>query len=156
MVNTFINLYEATFPINLVKDLKSIEGLENLGNLEEKIKINFRIKKILTNSFIIQGDIKATFQSECQRCSKVSPVVLAIKSKVHIKDKSKEGLDLKSPYEIHYQNLQSFNIDIFVREEIYLNFPSIFLCCVTESYKKDNINHERKVQPLKKIKDLMK
>ena len=61
MVNTFINLYEATFPINLVKDLKSIEGLENLGNLEEKIKINFRIKKISTNFPAPQKSVSSRF-----------------------------------------------------------------------------------------------
>ena len=156
MKESNINLYESTFPFNLAKNIKSIEGLENLGNLLDIIKVNFLISKIDANSFFLQGNIKAAFESECQRCSKLSPIDLDIKSKVGIKDKLVESSDQKISDDIHYQNLQSFNINILVREEIYLNFPSIFFCCTKEIEKGDNIIFDKKVRPFKKIRDLIK
>ena len=44
MKESNINLYESTFPFNLAKNIKSIEGLENLGNLLDIIKVNFLIR----------------------------------------------------------------------------------------------------------------
>ena len=156
MEDTNINLYEAIFPFTIVKDIKSIEGLENLGSLVEIIKVNFLINKIDADSFSLQGNIKATFELECQRCSKISPIILDIKSKVGIKDKLEENSDQKVPDDIHYQNLRLFNIDILIREEIYLNFPSIFLCCTKDIGEGNNMIHDKKIKPFKKIKDLLK
>ena len=73
-----------------------------------------------------------------------------------VKDKLEESLDQKILDDIHYQNLQSFNINTLVKEEIYLNFPSIFFCCTKKIEKGDNIIHEKKIKPFKKIKDLIK
>ena len=156
MESTNINLYESKFPLNLVKNINSIEGLENLGSLLDSIKVDLFISKINANSFSLQGSIKATFESECQRSSKQSPIILDIKSKVGKKDKLEESLDQKILDDIHYQNLQSFNINTLVKEEIYLNFPSIFFCCTKKIEKGDNIIHEKKIKPFKKIKDLIK
>ena len=90
-----------------------------------------------------------------QKCSKLSDIQLNIKTEVGIKDISQEELDTEKKYEIHYQDLKLFNINKLIKEEIHLNFPSIVLCCISESDKNLDVRKEQKIHPFKKIKDLI-
>ena len=57
--------------------------------------------------------------------------------------------------EVHYQDLDNFDIDVLITEEIHLNFPLIVHCC--GPYNNDDLNDEdiEKIQPFKKIRDLI-
>ena len=59
-------------------------------------------------------------------------IKLNLETDVGIKDIKYENVDQKGPLEVHYQDLENFNINDLVSEEIYLNFPSIVTCCTIE------------------------
>lgn len=155
MVNTSINLLEGSFPILVKREDLMAKDLTILGELKNKVKVEIKINKIATNLFFAEGFIEASFKTKCQRCGQFSNIELNINLKIAIKDNSEEELDIKAPYEVHYQNLQLFDIDKLVLEEIYLNFPSTVVCCNLKSNKNTNLNKEQKTQPFKKIKDLI-
>ena len=80
---------------------------------------------------------------------------LKINTKVGIKDNLEQEVKTNEPFEIHYQNLRLFDINKFIVEEIYLNFPSIVLCCGSGSNKNKDQIKKQKIRPFKKIKDLI-
>tara|TARA_B100001013_G_scaffold304079_1_gene206414 strand:- start:327 stop:803 length:477 start_codon:yes stop_codon:yes gene_type:complete len=155
-VNNLINLLQESFPILITKEINSLEGLINLGQLKRKIKIDLSINKVSSNLFLVRGSINATFITECQKCRKPSDVELNIASEVGLKNSPEEESDSKISYEIHYQNLELFDIDKLISEEIYLNYPSIVLCCSSEITIEESLRNIKKIQPFKKIKDLIK
>ena len=155
MVNTSINLLEGSFPILVNREDLITEDLTMLGELRNKVKVDIKINKISANLFLAEGIIGASFKVTCQRCNQFTFIDLKINLEVAIKDNSEKELDIKGPYEVHYQNLQLFDIDKLVLEEIYLNFPSTVVCCSSKSDKNTDLNYEQKIQPFKKIKDLI-
>ena len=155
MTETPINLNEGFFPIPIKKEIKNLDNLDNLGVIKKDIKINLEIEKYSDDLLLVKGDISVTFLSECQKCSKLTDIDLQIKTQVGIKNITEEKVDEKGPYEIHYQDLNCFNIDDLIAEEIHLNFPSRAICCELDNNDKEKENNQ-KVKPFKKIRDLFK
>ena len=83
-------------------------------------------------------------------------IKLNLETNVGIKDIKYENVDKKEPLEVHYQDLENFNINDLVSEEIYLNFPSIVTCCTIESNDKSEEKSLNKIRPFQKIRDLIK
>ncbi len=83
-------------------------------------------------------------------------IKLNFKTDVGLKDIRYENIDRKGPLDIHYQDLENFNINGLISEEIYLNFPSIVTCCTIESNEKLEEKSFNKIRPFQKIRDLMK
>ena len=83
-------------------------------------------------------------------------IKLSLETDVGIKDIKYENVDKKEPLEVHYQDLENFNINDLVSEEIYLNFPSIVTCCTIESNEKLEEKSLNKIRPFQKIRDLIK
>ena len=82
--------------------------------------------------FISEGNISLVIKSKCQKCFKSTLVKLDIDLNVGIKDKKYEAKDKKGPLDIHYQNLNLYDLEKLIAEEIHLNFPSIIVCCNKE------------------------
>jgi hypothetical protein len=73
---------------------------------------------------------------------------------VTFKDISELHLDTSDQDQTHYQDLEYFNIETFLDEEIGLIYPDIVKCndiCIDE----DTDLIEEKNLPFKKIRDLM-
>ena len=153
---SLINLTEGNFPFNIKQELKLLDGLGNLGSSKGPIKINLEFKKLDKNTFLVQGDISLTIINECQRCSKPMDTILNIDMEVCIKDKIELNSNLEETSEIHYQSLEFFNLENLILEEIYLNFPTVSLCCSAEEHENFLNNRDEKIRPFKKIRDLIK
>ena len=156
MTETPINLNEGFFPIPIKKEIKNLDNLDNLGVIKKDIKINLEIEKYSDDLLLAKGDISVTFLSECQKCSKLMDIDLQIKTQVGIKNITEEKVDEKGPYEIHYQDLNCFNIDDLIAEEIHLNFPSVVICCNPDNANDKEDKENQKIRPFKKIRDLIK
>ena len=155
MPNSLINLTESTFPIVINKEIANLGGLNELGELTKNIRVKLTIDIVSKNLFLVSGNIDASFKSRCQKCFKLSDIQLKINTEVGIKDISQEELTSKEIYEIHYQDLKLFNINNLIKEEVHLSFPSIVLCCSSKSSESRDVRKEKKIQPFKKIKDLI-
>ena len=58
--------------------------------------------------------------------------------------------------DVHFQNLNEFEMKEFIREEIYLNIPNITFC-EDKDCNHENINKKADLtKPFKKIRDLIK
>ena len=156
MEDTLLNLNEGSFPISIKKLFSNLDNLDNLGTIKKGIKTDLKIEKFSNNLLLAKGKISVTLESECQRCSELFDVNLQIKSQVGIKDITEENLDSKGPYEIHYQDLNCFNIDDLIAEEIHLNFPSVVICCNPDNANDKEDKENQKIRPFKKIRDLIK
>ena len=156
MKHTFLNLNEGSFPIKLDKKFKDLNGLEELGQVKEHIIVKLIIEKFSEVLFLAKGNISVTFEADCQTCFKKTLIKLSLETDVGIKDIKYENVDQKGPSEVHYQDLENFNINALVSEEIYLNFPSIVTCCTLESNEKLEEKSPNKIRPFQKIRDLIK
>ena len=156
MKHNFLNLLEGGFPIKLDKKFKGLCGLEDLGEIKEHISVKLVIEKLSKVLFFAKGNISVIFEADCQTCSKKTLIKLNFETDVGIKDIKYENEDKKGPLEIHYQDLENFNINDLISEEIYLNFPSIVTCCSIESNEKLETKSLNKVRPFQKIRDLIK
>ena len=156
MEHSFLNLNDGNFPIKLNKKFKSLDGLEGLGKIKDHINIKLIIEKFSKDLFFAKGNISVSFEADCQTCFKKTLIRLNFETDVGIKDIKYENIDLKGPLEVHYQDLENFNINDLVSEEIYLNFPSIVNCCTIESKDKSEETKLNKIKPFKKIRDLIK
>ena len=156
MENNFLNLNEGSFPIKIQKRLKNLTNLDQLGEIKEDIKVNLEIERMSEYLFFVKGTVSVSFESECQRCFKNTDINLNLKIKVSIKDKNYQNLDKKGPLEVHYQDVDNFDIDTLIAEEIHLNYPSTVNCCGPDN--NDEISNEdlKKIKPFKKIRDLIK
>ena len=156
MENNFLNLNEESFPIKIQKRLKNLTNLDQLGEIKEDIRVNLEIERMSEDLFFTKGFVLVTFESECQRCFKNTDINLNLEIKVSVKDKKYQNLDKKGPLEVHYQDVDNFDIDTLIAEEIHLNFPSIVNCCGNDH--NDEISEEdlKKIKPFKKIRDLIK
>ena len=156
MKHTLLNLNEGSFPIKLDKKFKDLYGLEDLGEIKDHITVKLIIEIFSKDLFFAKGKISVTFKSDCQTCFKKTLIKLNFETDVGIKDIKYENEDKKGPLEVHYQDLENFNIDDLISEEIYLNFPSIVTCCSIESNVKSEAKSFNKVRPFQKIRDLIK
>ena len=156
MKRTFLNLNEGSFPIKLDEKFKDLYGLEDLGQVKDHIIVKLIIEKFSKVLFLAKGNISVTFEADCQTCFKKTLIKLSLETDVGIKDIKYENIDQKGPSEVHYQDLENFNINDLVSEEIYLNFPSIVTCCTLESNKNLQGKSPNKIRPFQKIRDLIK
>ena len=156
MKKNFINLNEGSFPIKIKKSLKKLTNLDQLGEIKEDIKVNLEIERKSEDLFFTKGIVLVTFESECQRCFKNTDINLNLEIKVSIKDKKYQNIDKKGPIEVHYQDVDNFDIDTLITEEIHLNYPSIVNCCSTDNNDEVNDQDLKKIKPFKKIRDLIK
>ena len=156
MKHTFLNLTEGSFPIKLDKKFKDLNGLEKLGQVKDHIIVKLIIEKFSKVLFLAKGNISVTFEADCKTCFKKTLIKLSLETDVGIKDIKYENVDQKGPSEVHYQDLENFNINDLVSEEIYLNFPSIVTCCTLESNEKLEEKSTNKIRPFQKIRDLFK
>ncbi len=156
MKHTFLNLTEGSFPIKLDKKFKDLNGLEKLGQVKDDIIVKLIIEKFSEVLFLAKGYISVTFEADCQTCFKKTLIKLSLETDVGIKDIKYENIDQKGPSEVHYQDLENFNINDLVSEEIYLNFPSIVTCCTLENNEKLEEKSPNKIRPFQKIRDLIK
>ena len=156
MKHTLLNLNEGSFPIKLDKKYKDLYGLEDLGQVKDHIIVKLIIEKFSTVLFLVKGNISVAIEADCQTCFKKTLIKLSLETDVGIKDIKYENVDKKEPLEVHYQDLENFNINDLVFEEIYLNFPSIVTCCTIESNEKLQEKSLNKIRPFQKIRDLIK
>ena len=156
MKHTLLNLNEGSFPIKLDKKLKDLYGLEGLGEIKDHIHVNLNIEKISKDLFLAKGHISIAIEADCQTCFKKTLIEVDLETDVGIKDIKYENVDEKGPLEVHYQDLENFNINDLILEEIYLNFPSIVTCCTIESNDKSEEKSLNKIRPFQKIRDLIK
>ena len=156
MKHTLLNLNEGSFPIKLDKKLKDLSRLEGLGEIKDHIHVNLNIEKISKDLFLAKGHISIAIEADCQTCFKKTLIEIDLETDVGIKDIKYENVDEKGPLEVHYQDLENFNINDLISEEIYLNFPSIVTCCTIESNDKSEEKSLNKIRPFQKIRDLIK
>ena len=156
MKHTLLNLNEGSFPIKLDKKFKGLHGLEDLGQVKDHIIVKLIIEKFSRVLFLVKGNISVSIEADCQTCFKKTLIKLSLETDVGIKDIKYENVDKKEPLEVHYQDLENFNINDLVSEEIYLNFPSIVTCCTIESNEKLEEKSLNKIRPFQKIRDLIK
>ena len=156
MKHTLLNLNEGSFPIKLDKKLKDLSSLEGLGEIKDHINVNLNIEKISKDLFLAKGHISIAIEADCQTCFKKTLIEIDLETDVGIKDIKYENVDEKGPLEVHYQDLENFNINDLISEEIYLNFPSIVTCCTIEGNEKIEEKNSNKIKPFQKIRDLIK
>ena len=156
MKHTLLNLNEGSFPIKLDKKLKDLYGLEGLGEIKDHINVKLIIEKFSKDLFIAKGHISIAIEADCQTCFKKTLIEIDLETDVGIKDIKYENVDEKGPLEVHYQDLENFNINDLISEEIYLNFPSVVTCCTIESNDKSEEKSLNKIRPFQKIRDLIK
>ena len=156
MKHNFLNLNEGSFPIKIDKKIKNLYSLEDLGEIIDHIIVKLSIEKYSKVLFLTKGNISVTFEADCQTCFKKTLIKLNLETDVGIKDIKYENSEKTGPLEVHYQDLENFNIKVLVSEEIYLNFPSIVTCCTIESNVELEEKSLDKVRPFKKIRDLIK
>ena len=156
MKHTLLNLNEGSFPIKLDNKFKDLHGLEDLGQVKDHVIVKLIIEKFSKVLFFAKGNISVAIEADCQSCFKKTLIKLSLETDVGIKDIKYENEDKKEPLEVHYQDLENFNINDLVSEEIYLNFPSIVTCCTIESNVKLEEKSLDRVRPFKKIRDLIK
>ena len=156
MKHTFLNLNEGSFPIKLDKKFKDLNDIEELGQVKDHIIVKLMIEKFSKVLFLAKGNISVTFEADCQTCFKKTLIKLSLETDVGIKDIKYENVDKKEPLEVHYQDLENFNINDLISEEIYLNFPFIVTCCTLENNEKLEEKNLNKIRPFQKIRDLIK
>ncbi|MFL2705857.1 MAG: hypothetical protein ACJ0GU_05705 [Gammaproteobacteria bacterium] len=153
--NILLDLNEGSFPIVIKKSISDLPLIENLGVIEEEINIDIKILKLQETLFISEGNISLVIKSKCQKCFKSTKVKLDIDLKVGIKDKRYEAKDRRGPLDIHYQNLNLFDLEKLIAEEIHLNFPSFIVCCNKETDPDKGLRKPQMTRPFKKIRDLI-
>ena len=119
------------------------------------MKINLSIEKLSLDLFSCKGVIESFFLNTCQICLKEAEIKLTLETNLIIKDED-VLLDFSNkPDESHFQNLKYFQIERLVEEEICLNYPSVVKCNTEDCLDFANPEKEEKLQPFKKIRDLL-
>ena len=148
-----LNLNEGFFPIKLDFEQDSVE-VPNIGDLSTKLRVKIEISKISKGILKCQGEIQGEFLDNCQKCLEKTTIKLNDTIDVVIKDIKEIYSDNSEEGEIHYQELEIFNLDTFLNEEIALLYPD-FVKCSIECLKNNEILKEEKNLPFKKIRDLI-
>ena len=148
-----LNLTEGSFPINLEYEIKSID-VPNIGKLKRNINVNLSISKVSKNLLKSDGNIQGIFEDTCQNCLEKTNIELSSDINVTLKDLQELDLDSSDQDQTHYQNIEYFDLQKFIEEEIALNYPDI-VKCNANCLKEDNGFKEKKNLPFKKIRDLI-
>ena len=148
-----LNLTEGSFPINLEYEINSID-VPNIGKLKRNISVNLSISKVSKNLLKSDGNIQGIFEDTCQNCLEKTKIELSSDINVTLKDLQELDLDSSDQDQTHYQNIEYFDLQKFIEEEIALNYPDI-VKCNTNCLKEDNSFKEKKNLPFKKIRDLI-
>ena len=148
-----LNLTEGSFPINLEYEINSID-VPNIGKLKRNISVNLSISKVSKNLLKGDGNIQGIFEDTCQNCLEKTNIELSSNINVTLKDLQELDLDSSDQDQTHYQNIEYFDLQKFIEEEIALNYPDI-VKCNTNCLKEDKSFKEKKNLPFKKIRDLI-
>ena len=148
-----LNLTEGSFPINLEYEIKSID-VPNIGKLKRNLSINLSISKVSKNLLKGDGNIQGIFEDTCQNCLEKTNIELSSDINVTLKDLQELDLDSSDQDQTHYQDIEYFDLQKFIEEEIALNYPDI-VKCNTNCLKEDNSFKKKKNLPFKKIRDLI-
>ena len=148
-----LNLTEGSFPINLEYEINSID-VPNIGNLKRNMSVNLSISKVSKNLFKSDGNIQGIFEDTCQNCLEKTIIELTSNINVTLKDLQELDLDSSDQDQTHYQDIEYFDLQKFIEEEIALNYPDI-VKCNTNCFKEDKSFKEKKNLPFKKIRDLI-
>ena len=148
-----LNLTEGSFPINLEYEIDSID-VPNIGKLKRNISVNLSISKVSKNLLKSDGNIQGIFEDTCQNCLEKTNIELSSDINVTLKDLHELDLDSSDQDQTHYQDIEYFDLQKFIEEEIALNYPDIVKC--EESCIEDNESlKQEKNFPFKKIRDLI-
>ena len=148
-----LNLNEGSFPIKLRMELDKL-SVPEIGKLAKNLTIEAEISKISKNILKCDGTIDGVFIDICQNCLKETKVDISNEIEVAIKDINELLNDTSDQDQTHYQDLEYFNIESFIEEEVALIYPNIVKCsedCITEG----DDHEEKKNLPFKKIRDLI-
>ena len=148
-----LNLTEGSFPINLEYEINSID-VPNIGKLKKNISVNLSISKVSKNLLKSDGNIQGIFEDTCQNCLEKTNIELSSDINVTLKDLQELDLDSSDQDQTHYQDIEYFDLQKFIEEEIALNYPDI-VKCNTNCFKEDKSFKEKKNLPFKKIRDLI-
>jgi len=148
-----LNLNEGSFPVKLRMELDKL-SVPEIGKLATNLTIEAKISKISKNILKCDGTMDGVFIDICQNCLKETKVDISNQIQVAIKDIKELLNDTSDQDQTHYQDLEYFNIESFIEEEVALIYPNIVKCsedCITEVD-----DHEAKKNlPFKKIRDLI-
>jgi len=148
-----LNLNEGSFPVKLRMELDKL-SVPEIGKLATNLTIEAKISKISKNILKCDGKLDGVFIDICQNCLKETEVNLSNQIEVAIKDIKELLNDTSDQDQTHYQDLEYFNIESFIEEEVALIYPNIVKCsedCITEV----DDHEEKKNLPFKKIRDLI-
>jgi uncharacterized metal-binding protein YceD (DUF177 family) len=148
-----LNLNEGSFPIEMDLNLNSID-IPNVGTLKDTLYIKLKISKLSLNLLKCDGYISAKFIDTCQNCLKDTEVLIDGSVDVTIKDIKELHADSSEQDQTHYQDLEYFNIDNLIEEELALVYPDI-VKCDRNCLEKEGVLTEEKNLPFKKIRDLI-
>ena len=148
-----LNLTEGSFPINLEYEINSID-VPDIGKLKRNIRVNLSISKVSKNLLKSDGNIQGIFEDTCQNCLEKTNIELSSDINVTLKDLHELDLDSSDQDQTHYQDIEYFDLQKFIEEEIALNYPDI-VKCNTNCLKEDKSFKEKKNLPFKKIRDLI-
>ena len=148
-----LNLNEGSFPIEIDLNLNSID-LPDVGTLKDTLDIKLKISKLSLNLLKCDGSISAKFIDTCQYCLKNIEVHIDGNVDVTIKDIKELHADTSEQDQTHYQDLEYFNIDNLIEEELALIYPDIVKCDRSCLEKEDALMDEKNL-PFKKIRDLI-
>jgi len=148
-----LNLNEGFFPIKLDFEQDSVE-VPNIGDLSTKLRVKIEISKISKGILKCKGEIQGEFLDNCQKCLEKTTIKLDDTIDVVIKDIKEIYSDNSEEGEVHYQELEIFNLDTFLNEEIALLYPD-FVKCSIECQENNEVLKEEKNLPFKKIRDLI-
>jgi uncharacterized metal-binding protein YceD (DUF177 family) len=154
-MTNYLNLREGKFPIKLETSIEGLSDGLNLGTLKNPLNINLSIEKLSSDLFSCKGVIDSCFLNTCQICLQETEINVTLETDLIIKDEE-VLLDFSNkPDESHFQNLKYFQIERLVEEEICLNYPSVIKCNTEDCSDFTKPEKEEKLQPFKKIRDLL-
>ena len=154
-MTNYLNLREGKFPIKIDTSIENLSDGLNLGALKCPLSINLLIQKLSSDLFSCKGVINSYFLNTCQLCLKEAEVNVSFDTDLIIRDVD-VLLDFSNkPDESHFQNLKYFQIEKLVEEEICLNYPSVIKCNSKDCLDFTRPEKEEKLQPFKKIRDLL-
>ncbi len=148
-----LNLKEGSFPVEMNLNLNSID-VPDIGILKDTLDVELKISKLSLNLLKCDGYISAKFIDTCQNCLKDTEVLIDGSVDITIKDIKELHSDSPEQDQTHYQNLEYFNIDNLIEEEIALIYPDI-VKCNRKCLENEAMLIEQKNLPFKKIRDLI-
>ena len=154
-MTNYLNLKEGKFPIKVETSIEILSDGLNIGTLKHPLKINLSIEKLSLDLFSCKGIIESCFLNTCQICLQDAEINLNLETNLIIKDED-VLLDFSNkPDESHFQNLKYFQIERLVEEEICLNYPTVVKCNTEDCLDFAIPEEQEKLQPFKKIRDLL-